>query len=68
VLSGILRVVGGIAIYFLLNKLLKLPFSSDFLNGGSTGAHLIRTARYAVIAFIEFGIYPMAFAPSKEDS
>ena len=63
VLSGILRVVGGIAIYFLLNKLLKLPFSSDFLNGGSTGAHLIRTARYAVIAFIEFGIYPMAFAP-----
>ncbi len=63
VLFGILRVLGGFAIYFLLNKLLKMPFSAEFLDSGTTGALLVRLARYAVIAFVEFGIYPMAFAP-----
>ena len=66
VLFGFLRVLGGFAIYFLLNKLLKMPFSKDFLSGGSTAAQLVRTARYTIIAFIEFGIYPMAFAPIEK--
>ena len=61
VLFGVLRLIGGFAIYFILNKLLKLPFSADFLDSGSTGALLVRAARYAIIAFIEFGIYPMLF-------
>ncbi len=61
ILFGCIRLAGGFAIYFLLNTLLKLPFSSEFLSGGSTGALLVRTARYAVVSFVEFGIYPMLF-------
>ncbi len=61
ILFGIMRLVGGFAVYFLVNQLLKLPFSRDFLDSGSTGALLIRTVRYAVVAFTEFGIYPMLF-------
>lgn len=62
ILFGVLRLAGGFAIYFLLNKLLKLPFSGELLDGGSTGALLIRCARYAVIGFAEFGLYPMIFS------
>lgn len=57
----ILRLVGGVAVYFVLNTLLKLPFSSEFLASGSTAALLVRCVRYAVIAFIDFGVYPLAF-------
>ena len=57
----LLRVIGGVAVYFVINKLLKLPFSSDFLASGSYAALLIRCVRYAVVAFVDFGIYPMAF-------
>ena len=57
----ILRVVGAFAIYFVMNKLLKLPFSSEFLTGGTLEAFLIRTARYAVIVFVIIGIYPKVF-------
>ena len=59
---GLLRVAGGLALYFAVNFLLKAPFPNDFLNSGSMAALLIRTARYAVIAFLEFGVYPMAFS------
>ena len=45
-----------------VNFLLKAPFPSDFLNSGTMAALLVRAARYAVIAFLEFGVYPMAFA------
>ena len=60
-LIGVLRLIGGLALYFIMNKLLKLPFSSEFLDSGSTGALLVRAARYALIAFAEFGVYPMLF-------
>ena len=56
-----LRLLGGVALYFLLNKLLKLPFSKEFLDGGSLSALMVRSARYAVIAFLEFGVYPVGF-------
>ena len=55
------RVLGGLAIYFALNTLLKLPFSKEFLSDGSTAAMLVRYGRYAVIAFVDFGVYPMLF-------
>ena len=58
---AILRVLGGAAVYFALNTLLKLPFSNEFLNSGSYASLLVRGARYAVIAFVDFGIYPMLF-------
>lgn len=61
VVRSILRIAGGVAVYFGLNELLKLPFSSSFLDSGSTAALLVRTARYAVVIFTALGIYPMIF-------
>ena len=57
----ILRVAGAFALYYVLNPLLKLPFSREFLAGGTLEAFLIRTVRYAVILFVIVGIYPKAF-------
>ena len=60
------RVVGGLVIYFALSTILKLPFSKEFLSNGSTAALLVRCARYVIIAFVEFGIYPMLFKLEKK--
>ena len=57
----ILRVVGAFAIYYVLNTLLKLPFSKEFLSGGTMEAFLVRMVRYAVIIFVVIGIYPKVF-------
>lgn len=57
----VLRLVGGGAVYFGLNTLLKLPFSSEFLNNGTLAAHLVRTVRYTLVCFVDFAIYPMLF-------
>ena len=57
----LLRVAGAFAIYGVLNKALKLPFSAEWLNSGMLGANLVRTARYAVILFIAMGVYPRVF-------
>ena len=57
----ILRLAGGVAIYFGLNKLLKMPFSSEFMDSGRFAAYLVRALRYAVILFVDIGIYPMLF-------
>ena len=60
-LRAILRVVAGGALFFALNSLLKLPFSKDFLNSGTQAALLVRCARYAVVSFCGFGLYPLFF-------
>ena len=60
-LKIVLRMAGGLALFFGLNTLLKLPFSKEFLDGGTMAALLVRCARYALIAFIEFALYPMLF-------
>ena len=57
----ILRVVGAVVIYFVVNTLLKLPFDPAFLAGASLGPLCIRSARYAVIMFLIMGVYPMVF-------
>ena len=57
----ILRVAGAFALYFVLNTLLKLPFSKDFLGDGSLLSLLVRTARYTVIIFLIMGVYPKVF-------
>ena len=57
----VIRVLGGIAVYFILNTLLKLPFSSAFLDSGTFAAHLVRTLRYTVVLFAMIGPYPMLF-------
>ena len=57
----ILRLVGGVAIFFGLNTVLKLPFSSAFLSSGTAAAFAVRSLRYALIIFIDLGLYPMLF-------
>jgi len=57
----ILRLAGGVAVYFALNPVLKLPFSSAFLDSGTLAAYLVRTLRYAIILFVDIAIYPMTF-------
>ncbi len=57
----ILRVAGAFALYYALNTLLKLPFSREFLAGGTMKAFLVRSARYAVIIFVILGVYPKVF-------
>ena len=57
----ILRMAGAFAVYFVLNTLLKMPFSKTFLDSGSLAAFLVRTARYAVNVFVLLGVYPLVF-------
>ena len=61
VLRWILRLALGIGLYFVVNTLLKLPFSKDFLDSGTTLAYALRSMRYCVITFIIIGVYPMVF-------
>ncbi len=65
-LGAVLRVLGGMALFFVLNTVLKLPFSSEFLGSGTFAALMVRCARYALVSFIEFGVYPMAFSVGKK--
>ena len=60
-LMCIIRLVCGLGLFVGLNAVLKLPFSSAFLESGTTAAMLVRTARYAVVSFVDIAIYPMAF-------
>lgn len=57
----ILRTAGAFAVYYALNTLLKLPFPKAFLENGSLGAGLVRTARYAVVLFVVLAVYPRCF-------
>ena len=58
---AILRMLGGFAVYFGLNTLLKLPFPKDFLESPTMAAYLVRTARYIIVVFAMLGVYPLAF-------
>ena len=60
-LRSVLRVVGGIAVFFGLSAVTKMPFSTDFLNSGEMSALLIRMVRYTLVVFVVIGVYPMLF-------
>ncbi len=60
-LRSVLRVLGGIAIFFGLNTLLKLPFSAEYLNSGVMSALIVRMVRYTVVLFALIGLYPAVF-------
>ena len=64
-LFKVLRVLGGLVVYLVLNTLLKLPFSKEFLSDGSAAALMIRFARYAIVSVVAFGVYPMVFRFEK---
>ncbi|MBQ5951018.1 MAG: phosphatase PAP2 family protein [Lachnospiraceae bacterium] len=55
-----LRTLGGAALYFGLNAVLKMPFPKQLLESGTAGL-VIRMLRYAVTIFVVIGIYPMVF-------
>ena len=57
----ILRVAGAFAVYAVMNSVLKLPFDREWLNSGTLGANLIRSARYAIMLFVLLGVYPRVF-------
>lgn len=61
VLRWILRLALGIGLYFGVNKLLKLPFNSDFLESATMLSFAVRAMRYCVIAFVTMGLYPLLF-------
>ena len=64
----VVRVLGGVTLYFAMNALLKLPFSREFLSSDSLSALLVRSARYVIIAFVEFGVYPMLFRFERKEN
>ena len=59
----ILRLAGGGLGFFLLDVLLKLPFSNEFLHSPTFGAYMVRALRYFIIVFVLIGAYPKLFAP-----
>ena len=61
ILRCVLRTLGGAALYFGLNTVLKMPIPKEIMEAGDLTAMLIRTARYAVVIFVVIGVYPMLF-------
>lgn len=68
IMSGILRLGIGALLFPALNMILKLPFSPSLLNSHSWQQFLVRSIRYAVIVFVEIGIYPMVFGRFVKDN
>ena len=60
-LRTVLRIVGGVAIFFGLNELCKLPFSTEYLESGAMSSLLVRTLRYVLVIFVDIGVYPMLY-------
>ncbi len=58
---SVLRLILGVILFLGLSEGLKLPFSSEFLDSGGFGAHLVRAIRYAISSFATMGLYPMLF-------
>lgn len=65
-LNCVLRILGGLVIFLVLDILLKLPFSKEFLDSGTLAAYTVRSIRYAIIVFADLGVYPLAFRFKKE--
>lgn len=61
ILRCILRTLFGGALFLGLNTLFKLPFSKDFLTGGTYASYIVKTIRYTIVVFIIVGVYPMLF-------
>lgn len=59
--SMLIRLLGGLVLFLILNLLFRLPFSRDFLASSSQGLFLLRTVRYALVTFGALGLYPMLF-------
>lgn len=61
ILTVVIRTIIGAGLYLGLNELLKLPFTTEFLNSGTLLSFSIRAARYAIVVFVLIGVYPLSF-------
>lgn len=66
-IAMVLRTVIGVAIYFGIDALLKLPFSEDILSQANALQFALRFFRYTIMMFTIFGIYPMLFGKIIKD-
>lgn len=64
-LYWVTRLFGSLAVYLILNTLLKLPFSHEFLESGTFLAGIVRCLRYIIVSFITAGVYPLLFRFEK---
>ena len=61
VFAMILRTIGGLVLFVLVDKILELPFSKEFLSSSSGLSFMVRTVRYTIACFAVIGVYPMLF-------
>ena len=65
-LKWLIRILGGFALYYGLNTLFKLPFSAEFRESATMAAYMVRFARYFMVTFIIFAVYPILFVKAKK--
>ena len=61
VFAMILRTLGGLILFVLVDKILEVPFSKEFLDSAAGLSFMVRTIRYTIACFAVIGIYPMLF-------
>ena len=61
VFGMILRTLGGLILFVLVDKILEAPFSKDFLSSATGLSFMVRTIRYTIASFAVIGVYPMLF-------
>lgn len=62
VFAMILRTLGGLVLFVLVDKILEIPFSKEFLSSSSGLSFMVRTVRYTIACFAVIGVYPMLFS------
>ena len=62
VFGMILRTLGGLVLFVLVDKILEIPFSKEFLSSSSGLSFMVRTVRYTIACFAVIGVYPMLFS------
>lgn len=68
VLWGAARVIVGLGLFVILNSVLKMPFTEEFLDGATAASHAVRAVRYALVTFLLLGVYPLAFRLEKRNA
>lgn len=64
----ILRLIGGGALFFGLNELMKLIVGAIYPDFESNVwfERIFRTLRYAIVSFVAIGVYPLLFAQTEK--
>lgn len=61
----ILRPVGGVLVFAIITRLLKIPLQFVSLEETSTAALIYRLFRYTLSTFVAIGVYPIVFKLCK---